>query len=61
MENTKVLKGIAVVGALMVTAIVVKKVEPKVHEMVNEFRNKRTPKVIDAEVLNIVYEEAEAC
>ena len=61
MENTKVLKGIAVVGVLAVTSIVVKKVEPKVHEIVNEFRNKRTPKVIDAEVLNIVYEEAEAC
>lgn len=60
MENTKVLKGIAVVGVLVVTSIVVKKVEPKVHEMVNEFRNKRTPKVIDAEVIN-VYEEAEAC
>lgn len=61
MENTKVLKGIAVVGVLAVTSIVVKKVEPKVHEIVNEFRNKRTPKVIDAEVINVVYEEAEAC
>lgn len=60
MENTKVLKGIAVVGVLAVTDIVVKKVEPKVHEIVNEFRNKRTPKVIDTEVIN-VYEEAEAC